>query len=77
MGDPLAQETQALLDVVRGTFRPNTVIALQDPESPSEVPLLEGRTAIDGRPTAFVCEGFVCQLPVTQPDELRAQLDGD
>ena len=67
---------QALLDVVRGAFRPNTVIALQDPENPSDVPLLEGRTAIDGRPTAYVCEGFVCQLPVTEPDELRAQLDG-
>ena len=76
LGDPLAQETKALLEVVRGTFRPNTVVALQDPESLGEVPLLEGRTTIDGRPTAYVCEGFVCQLPVVEPDELREQLDG-
>lgn len=75
VGDPLAQETQALLDVVRATFRPNTVVALRDPENPSDVPLLEGRTTIDGRPAAYVCEGFVCQLPVMEPDELRAQLD--
>jgi uncharacterized protein YyaL (SSP411 family) len=76
VGDPLAQETQVLLDVVRGTFRPNAVVALQDPVSPSDVPLLEGRTAIDGRPTAYVCEGFVCRQPVTEADELRVQLDG-
>ena len=75
VGDPLAKETQALLDVVRGAFRPNTVVALQDPENPNDVPLLEGRTTIDGRATAYVCEGFVCQLPVAEPDELRAQLD--
>jgi uncharacterized protein YyaL (SSP411 family) len=76
VGDPLAQETLALLDVVRGAFRPNTVVALQDPEYPSDVPLLEGRTAIDDRPTAYVCEGFVCRQPVTEAEELRAQLDG-
>jgi uncharacterized protein YyaL (SSP411 family) len=76
VGDPLAQETLALLDVVRGAFRPDTVVALQDPENPSNVPLLEGRTAIDGRPTAYVCEGFVCRQPVTEAEELRVQLDG-
>jgi len=76
VGDPLAQETLALLDVVRGAFRPDTVVALQDPENPSDVPLLEGRTAIDGSPTAYVCEGFVCRQPVMEAEELRAQLDG-
>ena len=39
------------------------------------VPLLEGRTQIDGRPTAYVCERFTCSLPVTDPDDLRDQLD--
>jgi len=27
-----------------------------------------------GQPTAYVCEGFVCNLPVTQPEELSHQL---
>ena len=31
----------------------------------SVVPLLADRVAIDGRPTAYVCRGFVCRLPVT------------
>ena len=29
---------------------------------------------LDGRATAYVCERFVCQRPVTNPDELAAQL---
>ena len=40
-----------------------------------DVPLLEGRGAVDGRAAAYVCEHFACQRPVTDPDELRALLD--
>ena len=32
------------------------------------------RIAIDGKPTAYVCRGFVCRLPVTTPEALRAEL---
>ena len=38
--------------------------------------LLADRTARDGRPTAYVCRHFVCRLPVTSAEELRAQLVG-
>ena len=38
-------------------------------------PLLADRATVDGRATAYVCAHFVCQLPVTDPDELQAQLD--
>ena len=38
------------------------------------IPLLADRIAIDGRPTAYVCRGFVCRLPVTTPEALRAEL---
>ncbi|HWJ65256.1 MAG TPA: thioredoxin domain-containing protein [Nocardioides sp.] len=31
------------------------------------IPLLEGRTAVDGAPAAYVCRGFVCERPVTDP----------
>jgi uncharacterized protein len=43
------------------------------PEGSDEPPLLTGRTAIDGR-AAYVCENFACQLPVTDPEELRRTL---
>jgi len=50
-------------------YRPSKVVAIGD--GTSAVPLLRDRNQIDGRPTAYVCENFVCQRPVTTVDELR------
>ncbi len=60
-----------LLRVVRGAFRPHLVLAAGDADG---VPLLEGRGPVDGHAAAYVCERFVCQTPVTSPDELAAAL---
>jgi uncharacterized protein len=38
------------------------------------IPLLEDRPLRDGKATAYVCEGYVCQAPVTSAAELEAQL---
>jgi uncharacterized protein YyaL (SSP411 family) len=77
VGDPAGADMQALLDVVSGAYRPNLVVAL----TPSDVaathgviPLLDVRSRRDGRATAYVCQHFACQLPVTAPDALAAQL---
>jgi hypothetical protein len=32
-----------------------------------EVPLLAGKTLVDGEPAVYRCERFACQLPVTDP----------
>jgi uncharacterized protein YyaL (SSP411 family) len=53
--------------------RPGQVFAAGDGDT-SGVPLLADRTAIGGAPTAYVCRGFVCQVPVTTVDALKAQL---
>jgi uncharacterized protein YyaL (SSP411 family) len=34
------------------------------------VPLFRERTEIDGKPAAYVCRDFVCELPVTDPRDL-------
>ncbi|HEU4463186.1 MAG TPA: thioredoxin domain-containing protein, partial [Solirubrobacterales bacterium] len=68
-GDGLGE----LAAVVRERFRPHLVLA-GGPEGSEQPPLLAGRTAVDGRPAAYVCENFACQLPVTEPDELRKLL---
>ncbi len=61
----------ALVRVVRDAFRPHLVLA----GGPGDgVPLLDGRTAVDGRAAAYVCEHFICQAPVTDPDALAAAL---
>jgi uncharacterized protein YyaL (SSP411 family) len=40
-------------------------------EGTEQPPLLAGRTTIEGRPAAYVCENFTCQLPVATAEELR------
>jgi uncharacterized protein len=62
---------EPLEQVVRETFRPHVVVAGGAPDG---VPLLAGRTPVDGRAAAYVCEHFACRRPVTEPDELRALL---
>jgi uncharacterized protein YyaL (SSP411 family) len=48
-------------------FQPNTVVAV----GPSDkVPLLTGKTFVDGQAAVYVCERFVCQAPVTDPAAL-------
>jgi uncharacterized protein YyaL (SSP411 family) len=67
--------TRALLDRVRAAYRPNLVLAASAlPLAPGSPPLLEQRPMQAGQPTAYVCEGFVCNLPVTGPEQLEKQL---
>ena len=64
----------ALVEPAARGYRPNQVLAASPDPDASAVPLLHGRQRIDGRPTAYVCRGFACRLPVTEPDALLAQL---
>ena len=78
VGDPAAPETKALLGVVRGEYRPFSVVALAADArqaSDSAVPLLHERVMRDGNATAYVCRAFACRAPVTDPDELSTELE--
>jgi uncharacterized protein YyaL (SSP411 family) len=74
VGDPSHPDTRALLDVIVKPYRPNQVVAVRAAGDGSAVPLLEGRTQLDGRATAYVCENFSCRLPVTESDALASLL---
>ena len=71
--------TQSLLDIVYRSYLPNKVLAGTDPEKPgniaTDLPLLQGRQMMDGRPTAYVCQNYICKLPVTEPDALVRELE--
>ncbi len=74
VGHPAVPETGQLLAVVQGGFRPNQVIALSPEPTSSTIELLADRFQVDGQPTAFVCHGFSCLLPVSDAGALEAQL---
>ena len=76
VGEPLGRDTQALIATVRSRFRPNIVIALRQPgaREQAQPALLRSRNLIEGQATAYVCERYACQQPVTAPRDLAAQL---
>jgi uncharacterized protein len=63
VGDPHAEVARAAL----GGFDPNAVVAFGPAAG---VPLLEGKTLVDGKTAVYVCERFACQAPVTDPARL-------
>ncbi|HEX2172045.1 MAG TPA: thioredoxin domain-containing protein [Dehalococcoidia bacterium] len=77
VGDPDDASTRALLAVTRSAFAPNQVVALRRPddwEPAGAIMILEDRPDIEGRPTAYVCENYACQAPVTEPADLARLL---
>jgi len=42
---------------------PNAVVAFGPAD---DIPLLAGKTTVDGKPALYVCERFACQAPVTE-----------
>jgi uncharacterized protein len=54
---------------------PGAAIVVGEPGGGGDVvPLLRDRPLVDGAPAAYVCRGFVCERPVTGPDDLRRLL---
>ena len=69
----------AMLDVIRRTFlagRALTGAAEGDAllALAAVAPIAEGRQAVAGRPTAYLCQHGACRLPATTPEELAEQL---
>ena len=67
---------ERLLHVARTGYRPRQVVAVALDPAASVVPLLQARFALRGQATAFVCRGFACRQPVTEPEALAALLAG-
>ena len=76
IGGRSESDTNALIAAVYRQYLPNRVmLGSQDADGPlAGAPLMEGRTKINGRATAFVCEHYVCKLPVADHDALAGLL---
>ncbi|HEX9490862.1 MAG TPA: hypothetical protein VF930_11280 [Stellaceae bacterium] len=68
-------DTDALLRAVSGVSLPNKVLMVVPPEAalPAGHPAA-GKGQLGGRATAYVCEGPVCSLPLTDDAALAADL---
>jgi uncharacterized protein YyaL (SSP411 family) len=77
VGDPESSDTRALVETVHAQYIPNKVVAGRSPddeEAAGLIPLLADRPMRDGEATAYVCEGYACKSPTTDPEELARQL---
>ncbi len=72
-----AAQREALVRAYWERPRPGTVLAVSaaaEVDAGAAVPLLAHRREVDGVAAAYVCRDFVCERPVTLPDELVASL---
>jgi len=65
--------TRALARAAARHAPAESVVVAGGPDTPG-IALLADRPLVDGVPTAYVCQGFVCRLPVTSVEALVAQL---
>jgi uncharacterized protein len=69
------EDTDALLRAVAGLSLPNKVLLVVPPDADlaPDHPA-HGKGKMNGRATAYICEGPVCSLPLTEPAALVADL---
>ena len=78
-GPPEAPDTTAMLQMLRERFLPRAVVLLHPPGPGGAAiealaPDVAAQGMLEGKPTAYVCEHFVCRLPVHELGALAALL---
>jgi uncharacterized protein YyaL (SSP411 family) len=64
-------QAEQLIELVRKSYAPQRVIIFGDASGRGvKSPLLEGRAAVDGRPTLYICENNSCKKPMTNLAEI-------
>jgi len=66
----------SLAAVANQGYLPNLVMAGGPHAAPGAPRLMVDRPMQNGKPTAYLCQGFACRLPTTSSEELARQLDG-
>lgn len=72
-----AGDAEGLVRTVYQRYLPNKIVA-GGGSVPADVlermPLLKGKTLVEGRPAAYVCQNYRCRAPVTSSDALAKTL---
>jgi uncharacterized protein YyaL (SSP411 family) len=77
--EPHRTDTDKMLRFVQRRYLPNTVILFHQTGKAGEAiekiaPFVKWQTAIDNKPTTYVCQNHVCKQPVTEIDMLEQLL---
>jgi len=78
VGSSESADMRTLADSVFKRYLPNKVVALANPadsRAAEAIKLLENRSQIEGKATAYVCRNFYCEAPVTAHQQLEEQLN--
>jgi uncharacterized protein YyaL (SSP411 family) len=76
-GDPADPNSLALRRAVARPYLPDLVIAPLTPDGAlASLALYEGKTLRDAMSTAYVCRGYACDEPTTDPKRAAAQVEG-
>ena len=59
-------------DVLRGVFLPFKILASSASEL--DIPLMQGKKMLDGKPTAYICKNYTCKEPITNGKALKIAL---
>ncbi len=70
--EAMNKDAQEVIRFIQAEYRPNTIIAASTFPPPKSAPvLLMDRPLKENKPTAYVCEHFVCKQPVNSIEELK------
>ena len=75
VGRPGADDTNVMWTAANRRYRPFTVLTQIDPDRQAalaeHLPWTKGMTMMNGQATAYVCRGFTCESPSTDPGVLQ------
>ena len=74
VGNTASNDMQALVRAANTPFVPSLVLAAGPEGDGDGIALLANRPMRDGQATAYVCRGYVCDAPVTEPGALFDRL---
>ncbi|MBI3995962.1 MAG: thioredoxin domain-containing protein [Nitrospirae bacterium] len=79
VGKPGEADYEALRHELGSRYLPNRILAHLDPTVETKkqpaLPLLEGKTAVNGKPAVYLCYNFTCLAPITDPSQISTALD--
>ena len=77
VGDPALPETRELIRAVRSVYAPHKTVLLKttgDSALDKLVLYTKELTLVGGVPAVYICRGFACEVPLTDPADVRRAL---